>query len=97
MNLKPGCGCLVLLLGILDLALAIRALIAVVAGTAVNTASALTSMAILGGNFAICLAVGWPAIRGRRADQDDSADSEKTRHEAEEGEEGEDADMHDES
>lgn len=96
MKLKPGCGCLVLVLGVLDLLLAVRALFAVVGGSAESPTMAFVFLAVLGSNFFVCLATGWAAIRGQRADQGDSLDTEKGGHAGLEGLEGEEAEKEDE-
>ena len=78
MNLKPGCGCLVIVLAIVDALLCILAIMNLIAGRVDNPLNAILHALALGGSAFICVSIGIPAIRRRRVQQVDSADEEAT-------------------
>jgi hypothetical protein len=66
MNLKPGCGCLVLVLALLNLIAFLFWIVAAFAGTATGTTIALSVLMGLFSlaNAIVCVLIGWGAVRG---------------------------------
>jgi hypothetical protein len=76
MRLKPGCGCLVLVLAVVNAFVAISALVGFVQGTT-GAAVSLFMIGIFVSNVALCTMVGVQSIRSRRVDAPSSADGEE--------------------
>jgi hypothetical protein len=78
MNLNRGCGCLVVVLGLLALLLAIMAMLNFVGARAASPLNALLHFVVLGSSAVLCFILGFPAVRRRRVSQADSVDTEGT-------------------
>ena len=64
MKLRPGCGCLVLVLSIFNLLLVCLMIWGLVRGTASRSPQAFSMLLVFVSDFMICLLVGLAAIRG---------------------------------
>ena len=66
MKLRPGCGCLVLVLGILNLLLVFLMTWGLIRGTASRSPQAFTMLLVFISDVIICLIVGLAAVRSRK-------------------------------
>ena len=64
MRLRPGCGCLLLGLGLVDVIIVILAIVSAVRQT-LNVGQASLVVLVCGGNATAALMLGWVAFRGR--------------------------------
>ena len=76
MGLKPGCGCLALVLAALNAFVAISALVGMVQGTS-SVGVGLFMVVIFVSNVALCIVVGQQSIRSRRTAMPSSAEGEE--------------------
>lgn len=67
MKLRPGCGCLVLVLGVLNLLLVLLVVIGLVRGTMNRSPLAITMLLVFVSDVIVCFMVGLAAVRlGRK-------------------------------
>ncbi len=88
MRLKPGCGCLVLVLALINLLIAISVIYGMVAVHNTSVYMSLGMLVISGANVTVCFLMGRDALR-RKAPELSTADGEATIATEEEGEESE--------
>ena len=87
MQLKPGCGCLVLVLAAVNAFVAISALVGFIQGKT-GAAVSVIMLAIFVSNVALCTMVGVQSIRSRKVEMPSSTEGEETEDAGEdEGEE----------
>jgi hypothetical protein len=67
MKLRPGCGCLVLILGIMNLLLAVVALFGLSTGRTSASPMAVGFVLVFFANMGICLVVGLASVRKEAA------------------------------
>jgi len=77
MRLKPGCGCLALVLAGLNAFVTISTLVGMVQGTS-SVGIALFMLVVFVSNVALCIVVGLQTIRSRNTGMASSADGEET-------------------
>ena len=90
MRLNRGCGCLALVLALINVFVVISVMVGVVGGST-SLAMGMTMAAVFVGNVAACVMVGLPSLR-RGSASEPAADEEAKEVVAAEGEEGEEDD-----
>ena len=100
MRMKPGCGCLLIVLGICNLVFVVADIVSIVRGPSENpvqpsTLMLLATALIFVANVAVCVMLGLAAFRGvsiGRKPAADDADEMTEEHFASSGTEGQDED-----
>jgi hypothetical protein len=76
MKFKPGCGCLALVLGVVNALISLSVIYGIIQGS-INTGVALGMLVVFAGNVAVCFRMGLPAIRaGGRKESDEASEGE---------------------
>jgi len=76
MKSKFGCGCLVLVLGVVNALISLSVIYGIIRGN-INTGVALGMLVIFAGNVAVCFRMGLPEIRaGGRKESDEASEGE---------------------
>ena len=83
MKLRPGCGCLVLVLAFFNLLLSVMAIIGLVRGTMGASGLSVTMLLVFVGNAVVLGMVGWAAFRQRRQPSDQTGTESRPGNEGE--------------
>ena len=76
MKLRPGCGCLVLVLAFFNLLLSVMAIVGLVRGTMRASGFSVTMLLVFVANAVILGMVGWAAFRERQPSDQTAPGSE---------------------
>jgi hypothetical protein len=78
MKLKRGCGCLLLVLALINLILLVSGIVAATGGST-SWSVTLVIIAVMGANMAVCLMLGLTSLRGAPAAgvSDEASDAEQ--------------------
>ena len=67
MKLRPGCGCLILVLGLINLVFLLSAIVGAARQTSLSsTVLSILMVVVFIANVVVCALVGWAALRSRK-------------------------------